>query len=164
MLKKRQHVYHVFTHLWLVVFDRGFAYFGVRIYNVLFCFVCYHCLWCELSACLVDCVAVVTIVSASHKICAWPAEWGPGDRFNMCHDSFKKTHKSVWSYHRWSDVGLRVWPRFNDTTMIQAKLQDSSAKFQAVHFTKCFEWWHDYWASCKSPKETTSKGTTFIRS
>jgi hypothetical protein len=25
---------------------------------VLFCFVCCHCLWCELSACLVDCVVV----------------------------------------------------------------------------------------------------------
>jgi hypothetical protein len=54
---------------------------------------------------------------------------------------------------------LKEW-RFNDVTMIQAKLWDASAKFHITDFKKCFEWWCDCWARCISPKKTTLMGST----
>jgi hypothetical protein len=33
---------------------------------------------------------------------------------------------------------------FNDITMMWAKPQEALTMFQTMHFTKFFEWWHDY--------------------
>jgi len=36
----------------------------------------------------------------------------------------------------------------DDVTLIQEKLEDTSAEFQTVQFTKCFEWWCDHCVNC----------------
>jgi hypothetical protein len=36
--------------------------------------------------------------------------------------------------------------RLNNTNKVQAKLWDALAEFQRLHFTQCFEQWHDHWA------------------
>jgi hypothetical protein len=35
--------------------------------------------------------------------------------------------------------------RFNDITLIVAKLWGAVAEIQTVHFMECFEWWHNCW-------------------
>jgi hypothetical protein len=53
--------------------------------------------------------------------------------------------------------------RFNDITMIRAKLGDGFADFQTVHIMKCFEWQHDCWAPYVRPQKDYFQGTTSIQ-
>ena len=48
--------------------------------------------------------------------------------------------------------------KFNDITMIQAKLQYALADFQTVHFMKCFKQWHSCWANCLHSQEDFFEG------
>jgi len=57
---------------------------------------------------------------------------------------------------------MAIQGRFN-TTMNQATLRNSLAKFQTVHRIKCFKWGMRVEFSVQSPKETTLKGTTMSR-
>jgi hypothetical protein len=50
--------------------------------------------------------------------------------------------------------------RFNDITMIQAKLWDALADFQTVHIMKTSEWWHDCWTHCIKPQEDYFQGNS----
>jgi hypothetical protein len=60
------------------------------------------------------------------------------------------------------NMALTGW-WLNKVKMIQAKSQEALVEFHAIDFRKRFERWCDLWVCCISPKETSLKGTTWIR-
>ena len=79
----------------------------------------------------------------------------------MTHYTPLSSQQSVLCYFTFSQKMALKGRRFSDINVIEAKLQDTLAKFKALPFIKCFEWQCDRRFDClKSPGSCVAMDST----
>jgi hypothetical protein len=96
-------------------------------------------------------------------MCALPAEWGV-ERKSCQHmpgawrEGLEGDPETLCDFYLFLKLKIMLKEgKFNDITMIQAKLLSALTKFQTTVSTKCFIQWHEHWACSVSPKDSAMK-------